>query len=170
MVVEEQNKLKTNNLIISFVFKIHSSLYWAIVCLFDCLCICWGLSPLVSVSHNVSWSPAGLPALPDSWEHSQDSSFSGFCPTHTYYKTPNMKTLEIIHISQKVFVKKYLAETWLNNSNLLGGIILFSTKTHGDHTRARKNENFPDSKIFVAKTFRIKRVNCINFQIRAKYV
>ena len=115
-------------------FLIHSSWYWAIVCLFVCLYSCWGLSPLVSVSHNVSWSPAGLPALPDSWEHSQDSSFSGFCPTHTYYKTPNMKTLEIIHISQKVFVKKYLAETWLNNSNLLGGIILFSTKTHGDHT------------------------------------
>ena len=36
-------------------------------------------------------------------------------------------------------------------------------------TRVRKNENFPDSKIFVAKTFRIKRVNCINFQIRDKY-
>ena len=36
-------------------------------------------------------------------------------------------------------------------------------------SRVRKNENFPDSKIFVAKTFRIKRVNCINFQIRDKY-
>ena len=33
----------------------------------------------------------------------------------------------------------------------------------------RKNENFPDSMIFVAKTFRIKRVKCINFQIRDKY-
>ena len=30
--------------------------------------------------------------------------------------------------------------------------------------RVRKSENFPDSKIFVAKTFRIKRVNCVNFQ------
>ena len=35
--------------------------------------------------------------------------------------------------------------------------------------RVRKNENSPDSKIFVTKTFRKKRVNCINFQIRDKY-
>ena len=48
-----------------------------------------------------------------------------------------MKTLEIIHISQKVFVKKISSGNMtkhLNNSHLLGGIILFSTKTHGDHT------------------------------------
>ena len=33
-----------------------------------------------------------------------------------------------------------------------------------DHTvRVRKSENFPDSKIFVAKTFLIKRVNRVNF-------
>ena len=39
-----------------------------------------------------------------------------------------------------------------------------------DHpvTRVTKGENFPDSKIFVAKTFRIKRVNRVNFQIRDK--
>ena len=36
-------------------------------------------------------------------------------------------------------------------------------------TRVRKVENFPDSKIFVAKTFRIKPVNCIIFQIRDNY-
>ena len=35
-------------------------------------------------------------------------------------------------------------------------------------TRVTKSENFPDSKIFVAKTFRIKRVNRVNFQIRDK--
>ena len=29
----------------------------------------------------------------------------------------------------------------------------------GDDTRVRKSKNFPDSKIFTAKTFRIKRVN-----------
>ena len=34
--------------------------------------------------------------------------------------------------------------------------------------RVTKSENFPDSKIFVAKTFRIKRVNRVNFQIRIK--
>ena len=34
--------------------------------------------------------------------------------------------------------------------------------------RVAKSENFPDSKIFVAKTFRIKRVNRANFQIRDK--
>ena len=34
--------------------------------------------------------------------------------------------------------------------------------------RVTKSENFPDSKIFVAKTFRIKRVNRVNFQIRDK--
>ena len=34
--------------------------------------------------------------------------------------------------------------------------------------RVTKSENFPDSKIFVAKTFRIKRVNRVNFQIRNK--
>ena len=34
--------------------------------------------------------------------------------------------------------------------------------------RVTKSENFPDSKIFVTKTFRIKRVNHVNFQIRDK--
>ena len=34
--------------------------------------------------------------------------------------------------------------------------------------RVAKSENFPDSKIFVVKTFRIKRVNRANFQIRNK--
>ena len=34
--------------------------------------------------------------------------------------------------------------------------------------RVTKSENFPDSVIFVAKTFRIKRVNRANFQIRDK--
>ena len=34
--------------------------------------------------------------------------------------------------------------------------------------RVTKSKNFPDSKIFVAKTFRIKRVNRVNFQIRDK--
>ena len=38
-----------------------------------------------------------------------------------------------------------------------------------DKIRVRKSENFPDSKIVVAKTFRIKHVNCIIFQIRDKY-
>ena len=37
-------------------------------------------------------------------------------------------------------------------------------------TESEKNEKFPDSKIFVAKTFWIKRVNCINLQVRDKYV
>ena len=32
-------------------------------------------------------------------------------------------------------------------------------------SRVRKSKNFPDSKIFGAKTFRIKRVNRVNFQI-----
>ena len=36
------------------------------------------------------------------------------------------------------------------------------------HSRVTKSENFPDSKVFVAKTFRIKRVHCVNFQIRHK--
>ena len=36
-------------------------------------------------------------------------------------------------------------------------------------SRVRKGENFPDSKIFVAKTFWIKPINCIIFQIRDKY-
>ena len=35
--------------------------------------------------------------------------------------------------------------------------------------RVRKGENFPDSKIFVTKTFRIKRVNRVNFRIRDTY-
>ena len=34
--------------------------------------------------------------------------------------------------------------------------------------RVTKSENFPDSKVFVAKTFRMKRVNRANFQIRDK--
>ena len=40
---------------------------------------------------------------------------------------------------------------------------------YGNLGRVTKSENFPDSKIFVAKTFRIKRVNRVNFQIRDKY-
>ena len=39
----------------------------------------------------------------------------------------------------------------------------------GARARVTKSKNFPDSKIFVAKNFRIKRVNCIIFQIRDKY-
>ena len=35
--------------------------------------------------------------------------------------------------------------------------------------KVRENDNFPGSKIFGAKTFKIKRVNCIIFQIRDKY-
>ena len=34
--------------------------------------------------------------------------------------------------------------------------------------QSQKSENFPDSKIFVAKTFRIKRLSRVNFQIRNK--
>ena len=52
--------------------------------------------------------------------------------------------------------------------------ILWQTVANLDYhrngvARVRKNENFPDSMIFVAKTFRIKRVICIIFQIRDKY-
>ena len=42
-----------------------------------------------------------------------------------------------------------------------------------DEDEAEDGDNkmcFPDSKIFVAKTFRIKRVNRNNFQIRDKCV
>ena len=35
--------------------------------------------------------------------------------------------------------------------------------------RVRKGKNFPDSKIFAAKPFRKKPVNCISFQIRDTY-
>ena len=35
-------------------------------------------------------------------------------------------------------------------------------------SRVTKSENFPDSKIFVTKTFRIKRVNRVNFKVRDK--
>ena len=35
--------------------------------------------------------------------------------------------------------------------------------------RVRKSENFPYSKIFVAKTLQIKCVNRVNFQIRFTY-
>ena len=34
--------------------------------------------------------------------------------------------------------------------------------------RVTKSENFPDSKIFAAKTFRVKREKRSNFQIRDK--
>ena len=36
--------------------------------------------------------------------------------------------------------------------------------------RVRKGKNFPDSKIFAAKPFQKKPVNCISFQIRDTYV
>ena len=35
-----------------------------------------------------------------------------------------------------------------------------SQDTSVEESRVRKSKNFPDSKIFTAKTFRIKRVNC----------
>ena len=44
----------------------------------------------------------------------------------------------------------------------------FCMKYSNSIIRVTKSENFPVSKIFVAKTFRIKRVNLVNFQIRDK--
>ena len=35
-------------------------------------------------------------------------------------------------------------------------------------SESEKNKNHPDSKIFIAKTFQIKHVNHINFQIHGK--
>ena len=43
-----------------------------------------------------------------------------------------------------------------------------SNSSRSSRSRVTKSENFPDSKIFVAKTFRLKRVNRVNFQIRDK--
>ena len=37
-----------------------------------------------------------------------------------------------------------------------------------DGYRVRKSKNFPDSKIFHVKTFRIKRVNCDTFAFATK--
>ena len=48
--------------------------------------------------------------------------------------------------------------------------LMGSLKLYRDVSRVRKGKNFTDSKIFVTKTFRIKPVNCIIFQIRDKYV
>ena len=40
------------------------------------------------------------------------------------------------------------------------------TNQPGEYSaRVRKRENILNGKIFVAKTFRIKRINCVNFQI-----
>ena len=61
--------------------------------------------------------------------------------------------------------------------SILGIFLLFhqlrSTATWGRKNkqesncrgRVRKSKNFPDSKIFVAKTFQMMCVNCVNFQI-----
>ena len=46
--------------------------------------------------------------------------------------------------------------------------IILSRAQLGHMARVTKSKNFPDSKIFVAKTFRIKCVNLTNFQIRDK--
>ena len=46
-----------------------------------------------------------------------------------------------------------------------GGIRADDRSTLLAKCRVTKSENFPDSKISVAKTFRIKRVNRANFQI-----
>ena len=56
---------------------------------------------------------------------------------------------------------------------LQGGLLQILTRslsTWISMARVTKSENFPDSKIFVAKTFRIKRVNRDNFQSRDKCV
>ena len=45
------------------------------------------------------------------------------------------------------------------------GVTLFNKN---ESVRVTKSKNFPDSKIFVAKTFQIKHVNRVNFQIREK--
>ena len=47
--------------------------------------------------------------------------------------------------------------------------VLSGVNTEPLKSRVTKSKNFPDSKIFVAKTFRIKCVNHVNFQIRDKY-
>ena len=56
------------------------------------------------------------------------------------------------------------------NANLFSSLILIAIAMVSilHTTRVAKSDNFPDSKIFVAKTFRIKRVNRVNFQIRDK--
>ena len=47
---------------------------------------------------------------------------------------------------------------WVELSHIKGKIFIFFWYI-GHFPRVRKCENFPDSKIFYAKTFRIKRVN-----------
>ena len=60
------------------------------------------------------------------------------------------RSLKQMHISYPSIQKKALGKFGLNCIML---------------NRVTKSENFPDSKIFVAKTFRIKRVNRVDFQI-----
>ena len=58
-------------------------------------------------------------------------------------------------LSEFPFCETWSGGTWPSTASIVG--------------RVRKGENFPGSKIFVAKTFRMKPVNCIIFQIRDKY-
>ena len=53
---------------------------------------------------------------------------------------------------------------------ILLSFFLLSTRARrgGGGNRVRKSKNFPDSKIFHAKTFRIKRVNCNTFAFVTK--
>ena len=86
-----------------------------------------------------------------------------------FVRTRPLLTLVTWHrLSTKylIFGSNYVIDKRTNVRLMLLSLILESS---GGHDRVRKSENFPDSKIFVAKTFRMKRVNCIIFQIRDKY-
>ena len=78
-----------------------------------------------------------------------------------FLATGSVSFLKVMLIQSLLAFYSCLSEKPLKPSSLL--TLMWWDLTAG---RVRKNENFPDSMIFVAKTFRIKRVNCVNFQIR----
>ena len=63
---------------------------------------------------------------------------------------------------------KSLYKYTLHTGKIVSYVISALVNKYGSPPDSEKNENFPDSKIFAAKTFRIKRVKRVNFQIRDK--
>ena len=69
------------------------------------------------------------------------------------------------HLSQ--WVPKLEAE-WYSTPSIFSAHLNFRLFVPGGQARVRKSKNFPDSKIFHAKTFRIKRVNRDTFAFATK--
>ena len=130
--------------------------------------IWWGPSCENNASRFWPWKSL-LHPLPPLWP--QGSNFLWFC-------TPTITTSNhSFHLTQKVGLKiggglVTVITCWCIGDAVYAVLQRFMISFSNRHldSRVRKSKNFPDSKIFHAKYFRIKRVNCDTFLLRQKCV